>query len=303
MNTICHICGSEVNGVYDTDELYAYFVKQCPNCGELRVPIENRDFFDATEYLPRCYSQNDCYMVNVTDFCTNSCRDCYNRGGKHRDIRDIMDEVYRYPMGSRILVSGGEPLERPNIEFVVECIANGGYKPVLLTNGGLLSEDMYSRLTGSGLYHEHLPQISVSLGIPGTNRSFDSAYDNVARQKVQIIAFSVNCVEEVLEVERIAESLRGQYGEVCIRTSWDGRNNNVFLGDIDHILHGERLSSPTLYGHRSVQIMKNGIRYSLLSWSDITCFDRNRYANRGVWYKGKNVVETLIDEITVQKLS
>ena len=302
MNAICDMCGGDAQGRYFKDSDVVYFVKTCCTCGDASVPIERLEFFNATEYLPRVYSQNDCYMVNVTDFCTNSCRDCYNRGGKHRPLSDIMREVLTYPVGSRILLSGGEPLERPHLDLVIKTVSVHGYKPVLLTNGGLLSEDTYKRVLDCGLYVTNVPQISVSLGIPGTNRSFDAAYENILRCNVALIAFSVQSVDEVLEVERIAKELRGHYDEICIRTSWDGHTCPLFLSDISNALQAKIINDDTLYGYRGVKVEKDGIRYNLLSWSDISSFDRDRYRNRGVWYKGKNVVETLIDEITLPRL-
>lgn len=275
-----------------------FLVKRCPICGETLTQIESDfAFYLNQEELPRTDSQNDCYMVDITTKCDAGCRSCYNRGNKHTSIIDFMEEVDSLPTGSRVLISGGEPLQRPNFELFFSYAAETGHYPILLTNGAYLTQHNYLKLLSAGLYRAESPQIAVSLGIPGTNTTFQRAYDNISKIRVSDIAFTVSTLAELATVQELAEKLRGHYDAICIRTAWDGRVHGLHVSDIVKTLDGALVNAPTLHGYRNAMVEKNGILYKILSWPTKGQFDVERYHGRGVWYKGANVVETILNAL------
>jgi hypothetical protein len=234
-------------------------------------------------------------MVDITGQCNAACRSCYSKGGEHKNQEAVFAELDGLPCDSRPLISGGEPLQHPDCDTIIHYAATTGLNPVLLTNGAGLTIDRYLKLLESGLYCVGgIPQIAVSLGLPCTNTTFDAAYDNLHHIRVADIAFSISNLDEIRLIESIAENLRGHYEAICIRTSWDGSTDGLFVSDIVRVLDGDLLPHPTLHGYRNAMVMKNGITYKILSWPTYQQYDVDRYANRGVWYGGGNVVSTLV---------
>lgn len=275
-----------------------FLVKRCPICGETLTQIESDfAFYLNQEELPRTDSQNDCYMVDITTKCDAGCRSCYSRGSEHTSLLDFMQEVDALPAGSRVLISGGEPLQRPNFELCFSYASAAGHYPILLTNGAYLTEANYRKLLSAGLYCAESPQIAVSLGVPGTNTTFDKAYDNLKRIKVSDIAFTVTCLDELDLVHEISEGLRGHYDAICIRTAWDGATPGLHISEMVQHMNGGLVPCPTLHGYRNAMVEKDGIIYKILSWPTKGQYDVERYRGRGVWYKGANVVETLINAL------
>lgn len=299
MTSFCPTCHKLVPSGTPILHSGVFLAKSCPECGiSIELIESDPSFFETQERLPRVFTQNDCYMIDITSSCSAQCRSCYNNGGGHRSIVEFMREVDDTPAGSRILISGGEPLGRPNFETFVKYAAETSRHPVLLTNGAGLTFDNMEKLLQNGLYCTSSPQIAVSLGLPKTNNTFDAAYDNLKHIMVADIAFTVTCLDELDLVHEIAESLRGHYESVCIRTAWDGKTPGLHISEMVKHMNGGLIEHPTLHGYRNAMVEKDGIFYKILSWPTWLQYDVERYANRGVWYKGDNVVSTLVKNVT-----
>lgn len=295
MTSLCPICREMVPGGTPILHSGVFLSKTCKKCGVNTVKIESdAHFFHRQETLPRTTSQNDCYMIDITGKCTAGCKRCYNRGGEDRHLTDFARELLQIPTGSRVLISGGEPLEHANCAGFIEMAAIAGMKPVLLTNGAGLTPRVMAELLDAGLHVDGVPQVSVSLGLPGYNRTHKQVLENLKQVKVAMIAFTVADLSDLDTVQALAEQLDGQFDSICIRTAWDGSTPGLYLSDIARYLGGELLRNPTLHGYRNAQIIKHGIQYNLLSWPTWGQWDADRYAGRGVWYQGDNVVNTLV---------
>ena len=272
-----------------------FLTKNCPDCGISMVKIESDpDFFHQQELLPRTTSQNDCYMIDITGQCDAGCRSCYHHGGEHRTIDQFAADLMTVPTGSRVLISGGEPLQHHQVTDFVSMAATAGMHPILLTNGAGLTAEVYQKLLDNGLMQTDTPQIAVSLGIPGSNHTFPSAFTNLKERKVADVAFTISKLSELALVEQLANTLRGQYDAICIRTAWNGVDPGLYLSDIVQTLDGKMVLAPTLHGYRNAMVEKNGIIYKILSWPTWQQYDAGRYTGRGVWYRGDNVVNTLV---------
>lgn len=296
MTSYCLKCRSLVPSWIKYSDGMVYLAKNCQQCGPTQALIE-RDWRWVLEQdeIPRTDSQNDCFMVDITGKCDAGCRSCYHQGGEHKGIDAINNEFDAVPVFSRLLLSGGEPLQHPEVAQVVQLASELGLFPVLLTNGAGLTPTVLERLLHAGLEQtDGVPQVAVSLGFHYTNRTFVAAYENVKQIQVADIAFSVSYLDELKQVEEIAESLRGHYDTVCIRTSWDGSATGLFVSDIVRVLGGDLIPAPTLHGYRNAMVVKNGITYKILSWPNWKQYDCERYQGRGVWYGGDNVVSTLV---------
>lgn len=295
MTSYCPTCREIVPSGTPILNSGVFLSKMCEKCGMSITKIESAPhFYHRQELLPRTNSQNDCYMIDITGKCTAGCKSCYNRGGDDLLLMDFARELLTVPTGSRVLISGGEPLEHANCAGFVEMAAIAGMNPVLLTNGAGLTPQVLDELLDAGLSVDGVPQVSVSLGLPGYNRTHKQALENLQQIKVAMIAFTVSTLADLDTVQSLSESLDGHFDNICIRTAWDGTTPGLYLSDMARYIGGELLRNPTLHGYRNAQIIKHGIQYNLLSWPTLEQWDSERYTGRGVWYRDDNVVNTLV---------
>ena len=113
----------------------------------------------------------------VTLSCNCNCRHC-DLGGLIKDERRMTPEQYgaytarfKPPL---VQISGGEPLLRPDLPEIVYAVKHA-HEPtyvIVVTNGALLNEDIYTRLKKAGMN-----QLSVSLDFP------DERHDDFRRHK------------------------------------------------------------------------------------------------------------------------
>lgn len=98
---------------------------------------------------------------NITSRCNLDCRHCYiDAGGREAGGPDelplercleIVDEIAGQNEGAVLILTGGEPLARPDIYPIIERAAERGLMPVLGTNGTLLTPQVAEKLRAAGL--------------------------------------------------------------------------------------------------------------------------------------------------------
>jgi pseudo-rSAM protein/SPASM domain protein len=120
---------------------------------------------------------------NVTKGCNLACRHCYADAEAERapgelttaEGRRFLDELADYGVPV-VLFSGGEPLVRQDLADLVAHAADRGLRPVLSTNGTLLTAERARRLADAGLAYTG---VSVD-GLPERNDDFrgvEGAFD------------------------------------------------------------------------------------------------------------------------------
>jgi putative heme d1 biosynthesis radical SAM protein NirJ2 len=114
---------------------------------------------------------------NTTRECNLTCAHCYRDAGPKdpaelntEEGKALIDEIAK--AGFRIFVlSGGEPLLRPDLEELIAHAAARGLRPVLGSNGMLITPDVAGRLKAAGLM-----RAGISLD------SADAAFHNELRR-------------------------------------------------------------------------------------------------------------------------
>jgi len=93
--------------------------------------------------------------VEVTDYCNLTCPGCFrHRLEGDRSLEAVKQDILECQKRlncDRIAISGGEPLLYPDILEVVNFIARHNMKPMLLTNGELMTVALAGRLKKAGL--------------------------------------------------------------------------------------------------------------------------------------------------------
>ncbi len=114
----------------------------------------------CTSYLadmPLGNSRNAMATVEVTGKCDLSCPFCTHpaKSEAHKSLRTIQREIATIVALSpcdTIVLAGGEPLLHPELEAAVKMVISANRKPILLTNGILLTRERLTALKAAGLF-------------------------------------------------------------------------------------------------------------------------------------------------------
>ncbi len=107
--------------------------------------------------LPWTLPDNAISWLEPTSACNLACDGCYreNIATSHKPldvVREEVDTFIRLRNSDGISIAGGDPLMHPQILDIVSMIADRGVKPILNTNGGLLSIELVRELKKAGVY-------------------------------------------------------------------------------------------------------------------------------------------------------
>jgi pseudo-rSAM protein/SPASM domain protein len=136
-----------------------------------------------SEQITEDRQQRPVVVWNVTRGCNLSCEHCYASAEAGRaegeltteEGKALLDDLADYGVPV-VLFSGGEPLVRDDLEELVAYADDLGLRPVLSSNGTLVTEERAQALKDAGLKYAG---ISID-GLPETNdeiRGQDGAFD------------------------------------------------------------------------------------------------------------------------------
>ena len=105
---------------------------------------------------------------NVTRECNMKCSHCYINATEKKleneltteEAKKLMDQICQVSKPLLIL-SGGEPLLRPDIYELIEYGTSKGLKMGFGSNGSLIDDDVAAKLKAAGI-----ATVSISLGLP-----------------------------------------------------------------------------------------------------------------------------------------
>lgn len=97
--------------------------------------------------FPWSANDNPIGWLEVTDKCNIYCRGCYRMNGKtgHKSLEQIKEEIdilHTMRNCDNISIAGGEPLLHPEIVDIVAYIKSLKMKPLILTNGVKLADNL-----------------------------------------------------------------------------------------------------------------------------------------------------------------
>lgn len=94
----------------------------------------------------------------VTTACNLRCRHCHASGGKRledeldtREGKRLLDDLASIPEFRLVVLTGGEPLVRPDILELVQHASSLGLQVAIATNGTLIDTEMARRLRKAGV--------------------------------------------------------------------------------------------------------------------------------------------------------
>jgi pyruvate-formate lyase-activating enzyme len=107
--------------------------------------------------LPWTLPDNAISWLEPTSACNLSCDGCYreNVPSSHKKLEEVQKELEAFKRlrnSDGISIAGGDPLMHPLIVEIVEMVAKMGMKPIINTNGGLLTKELLRKLKKAGAY-------------------------------------------------------------------------------------------------------------------------------------------------------
>ncbi len=156
----------------------------------------NREAPDMTNLYRFPWSKNDHPVgwIEITNLCNMDCQWCYrkkdsNRAEGHKTLEKIKEEILiikRIKNCDSLLISGGEPLMHPQIIEIVKFAKDLRLKPLILTNGRLLTKELLIRLKKAGLVgvdmrlNSHLGnKTSLEESLPNLREKYKSLFSSV----------------------------------------------------------------------------------------------------------------------------
>lgn len=106
--------------------------------------------------LPWNLADNAITWLEPTTKCNIYCEGCYRENDPkgHKSLETVIKEletVKRLRKTDGISIAGGEPLIYPHIVELVRYVASQGWKPIINTNGLVLTPELVETLTSAGL--------------------------------------------------------------------------------------------------------------------------------------------------------
>jgi organic radical activating enzyme len=107
--------------------------------------------------LPWTLPDNAISWLEPTSACNLMCEGCYreNVPRSHKSLETIRGELetfHRLRRADAVSITGGDPLVHPQIADIVKLVQEMGFKPILNTNGAVLTEKTLGELKKAGAY-------------------------------------------------------------------------------------------------------------------------------------------------------
>ncbi|MBI4702646.1 MAG: radical SAM protein [Deltaproteobacteria bacterium] len=108
--------------------------------------------------LPFTLTDNALSWLEVTTACNLHCEGCYRdtRSAEgHKSLEEIsaeLDVFARERKSDAMSLAGGDPLVHPQIVEIISMISQRGWKPIINTNGELLTPELLRQLKRAGVY-------------------------------------------------------------------------------------------------------------------------------------------------------
>ena len=107
--------------------------------------------------LPWNLSDNAISWLEPTSACNLACDGCYreNVANSHKPLETVREEIDAFDRLRNcdgISIAGGDPLMHPEIVEIVKAVSKKGIKPIVNTNGGLLTKELLRDLKKVGVY-------------------------------------------------------------------------------------------------------------------------------------------------------
>lgn len=292
--SLCPVCLADVAATISDIDGMAIMRKSCPEHGLFHGIVER----DVEFY--KLIQRNNAAMfyagliIDVTYRCNLRCKWCFQHlGNEDVNKERIYTLAKSMPPGHNIILSGGEPTVRDDLEEIVETLVSMGYVANVITNGFKIDWSLPCRWTLS-----HHPESEELF-----NQRVKEAKDN-GNQFASII-YTDNDINsyykhvlEALEIGTDTCSVFRMHMAAPVGGNLTDETNGFFVSDIyKHLI--EKGHELVMYPPKTifVPVTVDCIPFMLISWNTVTNVDVIENLCEP-WYHGKgNSIDNLVTRI------
>lgn len=156
---------------------------------------------------------------NLTRLCNLQCSHCYldasTRAGVRRDELDtgqclaVIDQIHSANPDALVILTGGEPLLRKDLEHLIRAASAKGLWTVLGTNGTLLSRERAENLQSAGLKGIGISLDGLKKGQHDAFRGKPGAWDGAVAGVEAAVKANIDVVMQVTVNPWVVDDLEG----------------------------------------------------------------------------------------------
>ncbi len=227
----------------------------------LRVdPLPEAPALTPRQYyrLPWSLTDNGISWLEVTDACNLECEGCYRpHQDHHKSLEDIAKEleVFKQQRKSDCMsLAGGDPLVHPQIVEIVRMVREGGWKPVINTNGLALGHKLLARLKEAGVsgftFH-----IDTTQTRKDSESSTEKGHNALRTKFAKMVAAagdltcSFNQTVSINTLDQVSDTIEWalQYPDIVHTVVFILFRSPSLTGDFDFYANGEKVALDTDY--------------------------------------------------------
>jgi len=245
--SLCPTCYKKIPAEIIFRDGMALMVKTCDVHGPFTAVVEKSIQHVNSFYQPGTMGRNNTIIIHAHDQCNMTCSWCYYpMGQENMKPFSYYEALLGYPYrGFNLLLSGGEPTERPDyFEFVKEAF-DLGWNPSSITNMiNLENPEFFDRTQNEHFITGDVYRFAMSMQHPknysqGIFNQKIKALENIEKtgKKAMCVMFSIQTLDELDYIREFYNHTKHTYTMIRIRTmfkNWanseDG--NNLFLSDL-----------------------------------------------------------------------
>ena len=165
-----------------------------------------------------CFGYEPHPVLEVTGRCNMKCIHCMVRGGEARrdpplkTVYRMIDSISTVPEFRMLVLTGGDPLLRPDIYEIIRYARDTGFEVTIATNGTLITREVAVKLsslevTGVAISLDFVkPELHDKFrGVPGTWKRTIEGAKNAVREGLYL---QVNITMSKLNLQELSQLLR-----------------------------------------------------------------------------------------------
>lgn len=245
--SLCPVCYKKIVAHITNVDGMAVMSKVCDVHGPFSAVVE-KDFAHVSNfYREGTLGRNNTIIIHAHNQCNMSCSWCYYDMGK-----EAMHDAYYYDqiLGQykgkfNLLLSGGEPTERPDYFTFVRQLHELGWTASSITNMvNLGNAEFFNKTMTDDFRSGDTVRFAMSMQHPKNypESIFEAkmkALENLERAKVKAMCcmFSIQSLDELAWIREFYNHTKGLYGMLRVRTmfaNWanKGDQHKIFLSDL-----------------------------------------------------------------------
>ena len=227
---------------------------------ELNDPLPAAPALNPGEYyrLPWSLTDNGISWLEVTDACNLACEGCYRpHHDNHKSLEEIAEELAvfkRHRKSDCMSLAGGDPLVHPQIVEIVRMVREGGWKPIVNTNGLALGHKLLGRLKDAGVagftFHIDTTQVRKD-SVSGTEGGHNHLRTKFARMVASVggLTCSFNQTVSIKTLDQVKDTVSWalQHPDIVNTVVFILFRSPSLAGDYDFYANGEKVNLESDY--------------------------------------------------------